>query len=72
MLQMIASIIEIWQNIGGPIVSQERAKTRVGIITFDGQARIIATLDQIRSNADLIEVLNKITPTNSSTVNGEK
>lgn len=62
-----------WDNsTGAPTVSQERAKTRVGVVTFDMQAYVLATLDQLNSNADLIRLLNEINQTASITVNGSK
>lgn len=63
----------IWDdNAGGPIVNQEMTKTRVGVVTFDMQAHVVATLDQLNSNGELINVLNGINQTTSTMVDGSK
>ena len=73
MLQMIAQILEIWApGSGGPIVSQATARTRVGIVTFDMNANIIAALDKINSNVELIIALRGLNQTTSTTVDGSK
>uniref|UniRef100_A0A914W790 Uncharacterized protein n=1 Tax=Plectus sambesii TaxID=2011161 RepID=A0A914W790_9BILA len=68
---MIAQIDEIWKvGSGGPTVGQAKAKTRVAVVTFDTQARIVADFDKQNSNTDLTNVLKGIRQTTSLTVDG--
>lgn len=70
---MIERIQEIWKpDARGPTVGQETAKTRVGVVTFADEARIVASLNQLNSNADLINTLSGLNQTTSSSFDGAK
>uniref|UniRef100_A0A914VI28 Uncharacterized protein n=1 Tax=Plectus sambesii TaxID=2011161 RepID=A0A914VI28_9BILA len=68
---MISQIQEIWQpGSGGPTVGQGQVQTRVAVVTFDTQARVVANLNQLNSNAELISTLKAVGQTSAQTVDG--
>uniref|UniRef100_A0A914WH29 C-type LECtin n=1 Tax=Plectus sambesii TaxID=2011161 RepID=A0A914WH29_9BILA len=68
---MMSQIQEIWQpGSGGPTVGQGQKQTRVAVVTFDTQAKVVASLNQSHSNADLISALQGVRQTSDSTVDG--
>uniref|UniRef100_A0A914XCJ4 Uncharacterized protein n=1 Tax=Plectus sambesii TaxID=2011161 RepID=A0A914XCJ4_9BILA len=68
---MMAQIQEIWQpGRGGPTVGQGQKQTRVAVVTFDTQVKVVANLNQFNSNADLITTLKAVDQTTALTVDG--
>ncbi len=68
---MITQIGAIWtSDSGGATVGQATARTRVAVVTFDRTATVVAELDKIRSNDELITILNSIKQTDVPGVDG--
>lgn len=72
-LQMKNKIKQIWQGGQGlPSVGQELGKTRVGVISASSTPRVVARLDTLHSNADLVNAIGGIIQTRSPTVDGKR
>uniref|UniRef100_A0A914UI81 Uncharacterized protein n=1 Tax=Plectus sambesii TaxID=2011161 RepID=A0A914UI81_9BILA len=68
---MMSQIQEIWQpGQGGPTVGQGQRNTRVAVVTFDTQTKVVANLNQSNSNADLISKLQTVRQSTAQTVDG--